>query len=559
MREAPWHGTDSVTELSARSKAHQCLHAPLIQGNSLQRNEAGGLAPGVYRPSPDPIVKPVAQVPSIPGADLADLKKKSIRGGAVTALAQGITSAIQLASTVVLARLLQPSDYGVIAMVVAITSFAGLFRDLGLSSAAIQKPSLTNAEQSNLFWINLGLGCTLTIILIAASPLVARFYQRSEVQWVTVALSTSFVIGSLATQSGALLVREMRYGRQAVGSIFGALVSLLVSVILAFKGFRYWSLVWGQLFGAAATSVLLLILSPFRPGLPSRGTGLRATLKFGANITAYDFVNYFARNLDNILIGRFWGAGPLGLYSRAYALLMFPINNLRAPLNAVAFPAMSRLQNQPAAYQAYYRRITLLLALLSMPLSAFLCVATRSIIAIALGPQWAGVGPIFTILAAVSFVQPVVTLWGMVTISSGMTSRYLRLGILNTLGTVVAFVVGLPWGPVGVATAYAIATYALAWPTLVWAFRGTPVSTLDFTSSVEMPALASIISMLACLFISPIFASRSTFPQILIESCVFGITYLTVLAAIPQGRRDLRHVQNVFAHIPSKQRERVPF
>lgn len=133
---------------------------------------------------------------------------------------QGASVIIGLASTIVLARLLSPDDYGVMAMVVAVTAFAGLFRDLGLSSAAIQKQTLTNAQQSNLFWINVALGSTLTVLLAACAPLVAWFYGKPEVLWVTVALSASFIISSFGTQSGALLVREIRSGRDYARGFF---------------------------------------------------------------------------------------------------------------------------------------------------------------------------------------------------------------------------------------------------------------------------------------------------------------------------------------------------
>jgi PST family polysaccharide transporter len=457
----------------------------------------------------------------------------------VTFASQGASVIIGLVLTVVLARLLSPADYGIIAMVVAVTSFAGLFRDLGLSAAAIQKQTLTRAQQSNLFWMNVALGTTLTVGLAAASPLVVWFYHKPEVLWVTVALSANFLIGSLSTQSGALLVREMRFGRQAVAGISGALVSLAVSVSLALHGFRYWSLVWGQLAGGLISTCLLFVLSPFRPGLPSRKTGVREMLKFGAHITAFDFVNYFHRNLDNILIGRFWGAEALGFYSRAYSLLMFPISNLRGPINAVAFPAMSRLQNQPEAYRAYYRRITAMLALVSMPLSAFFFVAARPIIDIALGSKWAGITPIFSVLAAVSFVQPVVTLWGLVALSSGMARRYLHLGVFNTLCSATGFLVGIHWGPVGVATGYAVATYLTAYPILAWAFRGTPLCFHDFLSGILRPLTASVISASICLPVITWFGSASPPIQVLAVAGLFAPIYFVLFFVLPGGKVEL--------------------
>lgn len=477
--------------------------------------------------------------------DVADLKRKSVRGGMVTFASQGASVIIGLISTVVLARLLSPNDYGVIAMVMAVTSFAGLFRDLGLSSATIQKHNLTNAQQTNLFWMNVALGTALSVCLVAASPLVVRFYHRPEVLWVTVAMSASILIGSLAAQSNALLVRQMRFGRQAVSGISGALVSLAVSVTLAVHGCRYWALVWGQFANGLISTCLLFVLSPFRPGLPRRGTGVREMLKFGAHITAFDFVNYFHRNLDNILIGRYWGAGPLGLYSRAYSLLMFPINNLRGPINAVAFPAMSRLQNQPDAFRAYYRRITALLGIISMPLSALLFVTAQTVIELALGARWKSVTPIFEILALVGFIQPVITLWGVVLLSRGMGKRYFRLGVFNMICSVIGFIVGLPWGPVGVATGYAVATYVTAYPILTLTFRGTPLNFQDFLASVWRPFISSAISVSICLLASLWMNPGTILLPFLFNTAIFLSVYCAVFFCLPGGKNELTHIRTL--------------
>ena len=217
----------------------------------------------------------------------------------------------------------------------------------------------------------------------------------------------------------------MRFGRQGVAQVSGAIVHLAVSATLAVEGFWYWSLVWGHLAGAATAAGLLFVLSPFRPELPSRNTGLKEMLRFGANVTAFDLVNYFQRNLDNILIGRFWGAGPLGLYSRVYALLMFPISNLRGPIAAVAFPALTRLQDQPEAYRAYYLRVTSLIAALSMPLTAYMFVAAAPVIELVLGRQWLGVAPISRYLALAAFIQPSSSFAGSLMLSLGQGRRVL--------------------------------------------------------------------------------------------------------------------------------------
>ncbi len=489
---------------------------------------------------------------------MADLKRKSVRGGAVTLISQAISIAIQLTSTVVLARLLSPGDYGVMAMVMAVTGFAGLFRDLGLSSAAIQKKELTRAQQSNLFWLNVAMGLLLTVIVAAASPMVAWFYGKPELTVVTLTLSASFLIGSFGTQHGAMLVRNMLFARQAVANISGAFFGLAVSVALAFQGYSYWALVWGSLVGGLATTLLLLVISPFRPGLPHLGSGIREMLKFGANVTAYDFVNYFARNLDNILIGKLSGPLALGLYSRAYSLLMLPIASLRGPINAVGFPALSRLQDNPTEYRAYYCRITSFLAIASMALIGFLFTASGPIIGIALGPQWSGIIPLFEILAAVSFIQPTLTLWGMVLLSLGLGRRYFFLGIFNTLVIVAGFLCGLRWGASGVATGYAVATYATIYPTLEWAFRNTPLKVRDFTSSVYRPFVAGITSALCSRMSMIHFGIESDWMKLLSSAMIFFFCYLLVLLLLPGGRTQLQDVASMWHVIAGRRSRPLP-
>jgi PST family polysaccharide transporter len=493
---------------------------------------------------PKPLTLPPSTEAAPPKTDLGELKRKSVRGGLTTIASQGANTFIQLCSTVVLARLLAPADYGIMAMVTTITAFAGLFSDLGLSTAVIRKKDLTQAQQNTMFWLNVAMGLALTITVVLISPIVAWFYQKPEVLWVTVALSATFLIGSFGTQHGALLVREMQFGRLVLSNVSGALTGLVVSITLANAGYGYWSLVWGTVCTTTCSTILLNIVSPFRPGLPSRGTGVRDMLKFGAHVTAFDFVNYFARNLDNVLIGRFSGTVALGLYSRGYSLLMFPITNLRGPINAVALPAMSKLQNDPDAFRAYYRKITSVLAFLSMPLTAFFFVASTPIIELALGRQWLGVVPIFSILATVGFIQPVMTNWGVVVLSLGNSKRYLQGGMWYTLSSILGFLAGIPWGGTGVATGYAIATYLALYPILRLAFRGTPIRIRDFFQSVLTPAIASCITVVAMTLMPDFYTGQSLIFNLLSLAAVFASIYAFCFILIPGGLRTaLSHLQ----------------
>ena len=479
-----------------------------------------------------------AQAPSV--VDMAALKRQSVRGGAMTIGTQAISIAIQLTSTVILSRLLSPDDYGVLAMVMAITGVAGLFSQLGLSIAAVQKRGLTHALQTNLFWMNAAVGGLLTTIVAAASPLVAAFYHKPELTRVTAILATSFLFGSLSTQHGAMLVREMRFGRKAIASITASILGLVLTTVLAALGYGYWALVWGGLATTISGSMLLFILSPFLPGLPSKGTGVRNMLRFGANITAFDLINYCHRNLDNILIGKVWGADALGLYARAYSLLMLPIDSVRGPIAAVAFPALSKLQNEPVAFRSYYLKTTSLIALLSMPLSAFCFVSSRSIIEMTLGKHWLGASPIFSYLTLAAFIQPASGFAGSLLLSLGQGRRYFWCGLFNAIILSVCFVIGVRWGAIGVALGYSIGNYVVLYPWLWWAFRESPVSFEDVVRACAYPAAISFLGAGASMCANMLVAKLHPVAQVSLLAAAFIVATAPVFCLTRVGRMHLQ-------------------
>jgi PST family polysaccharide transporter len=489
-------------------------------------------------------------------SNLGELKKRSVQGGAISLLSRLASVGVQLLSTVILARLLDPDDYGIVVMVTAVTALAGMFGDLGLATSAVRQQDLTHAQSSNLFWCTMLLGLSLTGVVALASPLAAWFYGRQEVLTATLALSLNFFFGSVGNLPGALLAREMRFGRAALGAIVGSVLGLGVSAFLAWKGYRHWALIWGAVTGTVATSGMLMLLASFRPGLPSRGTGLREMVGFGVKITAFDFINYFHRNLDNLLIGRFWGSESVGFYSRAYSLLMMPILHIRGPINAVALPALSQLQHEPEDFRKYYRRMVEILALLSMPLTAFLFVASASVIEVALTSRWLAVSPIFRILAVVAFIQPVMTTWGLVLLSLGQARRYLTVGVVNTLFSAVGFVAGLPWGPEGVAIGYAIATYVSLLPILIMGFKNSPLRLRDFFGPIALAAGASLGAATVMSLAGHFCETSVPLATLTVLGIGFLVVFLVILILLPGGRQELAKHLRLFATLLPSRRTR---
>jgi PST family polysaccharide transporter len=372
-----------------------------------------------------------------------DLKRLSVRGGAATFAGQGMKFLLNLGSTMILARLLTPQDFGLIAMVTALTGFIMIFKDLGLSMATVQRAEINHGQISTLFWINVALSVALMLITLALAPAVAWFYQDPRLAAVTAVLSIAFIFSGLTVQHQALLRREMRLSTVAIIDVLSLAAGLVTAILCGWTGLGYWSLVWMQIAIAATNAVGVWVASGWLPGRPVRRSGVRSMIAFGGYLTAFSFVNYFTRNLDNVLIGRICGADALGLYSRAYSLLLFPIGQITAPMTAVAVPALSRIQNEPERYHRFYLKAIKLIAYLSMPLVAAMGVLSSELVQLVLGEKWLPASPIFMVLAVAAFWSPVATTVGWIYISSNQPRRMFVWSCIMTPLTVLSFVIGI--------------------------------------------------------------------------------------------------------------------
>ena len=477
-----------------------------------------------------------------------DLKGRFVRGTAITALGQVGRFVIQTGSTVILARLLSPDDYGLVAMVMAVTGFMMVFKDLGLSTATVQKDKVNHGQISTLFWVNVAVSAAAMLVIAAISPAIAWFYDEPRLIWIGLALSTSFLFVGLSVQHQALLRRQMRFAAIVTRDTAAMLIGAGLAIVLAWRGAVYWSLVAMQVGTAASGTIMLWLVCKWRPGWPVRGVGVRSMLRFGLDITGFQIVNYFARNADKILLGRFYGPSVTGLYSRAYSLFMLPISQIRAPLIAVAMPALSHLQNEPIRYARYYYKLVSVLAFITMPLAGFLFVCSENIIRLLLGEKWMDANAIFKILAAAAFIQAVETTRGLTLISLGLTKKYLKFGIFHSLFVVCCFIVGLPWSARGIASAYAIGQYIILVPSLWYCFRGTPVSVVGFFKAISQPVLASLAAT-AAMFAAYKWLLVSQPDFVVIGACltVGLVSYLMIWVVMPSGPATLREFLSYIA------------
>ncbi|MGY1779063.1 lipopolysaccharide biosynthesis protein [Geodermatophilus sp. SYSU D01036] len=467
------------------------------------------------------------------------LGRRAARGVLVALTGQGLRIGVQVLSVVLLSRLLGPTDYGLLAMVMAVIGVADVFRDLGLSTAAVQARSLSAQQRSNLFWVNTGTGVLLAGVVFAGAPLVEALYGRPELGAMTQALAGVFVLNGVATQYRADLTRRLQFGRLAAADVAAPAVGLLAGLVLAGSGAGHWALVAQQLVQAAVMTALVLVAGRWRPLRPDRRTPMDGLLRFGWHMVGIEMLGYASRNADALLIGTRSGAAALGLYNRAYQLLMAPLGQLRAPTTQVALPVLSRLQDDPVRWAEYVRRGQQALGYTFVAGLGVVVGAAEPVTAVFLGDRWEGVAPVLRLMAVGGICQTLAFVGYWVYLSRGLTRSLVRYSLFETAVRLVCIVVGSRYGVVGVAAGFAVAP-ALTWPvSLWWLSRLAPIPLHHLvTGALRILALTAVVAGSAW-WAADALAGRSSLTALAAAVASGAAGYLVVVALVPPVRRDV--------------------
>lgn len=474
------------------------------------------------------------------------LGRQASRGALLTVGAQLVKIAVQVGGVVVLARLLSPGDYGLVAMVTALVGVAEIFRDFGLSTAAIQAKHLSRAQRDNLFWINTAAGFVLAALVFFAAPLIALWYGRPELVDLARVICLIFLLNGMTTQYRADLNRRMRFGRIAVIDVVAPIGALVAAIGSALLGAGYWALVAQQLTTSAMLLVGAVAASRWIPRLPQRER-MGDLLKFGWPLAGSQLLGYLGNNVDSLTIGYKFGPEPLGLYNRAFQLLMTPLGQLRQPSTTVALPVLARVRDDPASSNRFVQRGQLALGLSLVAGLGLVVGAADPITRIFLGSKWLQVEPVLRLLAVAGIFQTLAFVGYWIYLSHGLTKQLLQYTVITVSIKVTCILVGSTWGVLGVAWGYAVAP-ALAWPlSFWWLSRSSTISVRGlFLGAARILPLAALLAGTSygiCVLLS----DQASWLQLLVALLASAVAYGLALL-VPVLRRDLYDVVSIVRH-----------
>jgi len=471
---------------------------------------------------------------------MKDLKQRTIRGGVARLCSQAASFVLRLGSLMVLARLLDPKDFGIVGMVTAFTGVLSLFRDFGLSAAAVQHISVTEEQSSTLFWINLLVGGLLGVVALAAAPEIAAFYKDSRLIAVTAALSLGFLFNSAGVQHCAILQRQMRFTTLATIDVISLTVSSGIGIAGALAGYGYWALVAMTVTSPLITTIGYWVVTAWLPRWSYDFSRIRSMMRFGGTLTLNGVVAYLAYNADKILIGRFWGADAIGLYGRAYQICNIPTSNLNSAVGEVAFSALSRVQDDPKRFRSYFLKGYSLVLGFTIPITIACTLFAHDLIVVLLGPKWTGAIEIFRLLAPTIAVFAIINPLGWLLTSLGLVERGLKIALVFAPIMISGYVLGLSHGPRGVAFGYSAVMILWIIPHIAWCVHGTPVTVRDILRETSRPLVsATVAGGVATLGVSVLYGQILTpLPRLILENAILFLVYAGMLLFVT-GQRTL--------------------
>jgi O-antigen/teichoic acid export membrane protein len=469
------------------------------------------------------------------------------RGVAWTGGAQILRQLIQVAGQLILVRLLQPDDFGLLGMAMFFIGMGQLLADFGVGSALVQSRTHDERAISSCFWLNLGVAAVLAALVLACAPLVGRFYGRVDLAPLIAVLSLNLLLSGLQVVPNALLYRDLRFGQLARAQVTGSVVGAVAAISLAAAGAGVWSLVAQPLVGTTAHLVLTWHSTRWVPRWTFDTVAVKPLARFSAALLGTNLIGYGNRNIDNLLIGRFLGAGPLGHYAMAVQLMLYPLQQVSSVIVRVLFPTLVQIKDDLPRLRGAYLKAVGTIAFVTFPLMGGLFSVADDFVTVVFGPTWAPMVPALRVLCWVGMMQSVGTTVGSIYLAIGRPESALRVTLTAAPVIAAGIAAGLPWGIHGVALGYATASFLLFYYTAHNAFRLVDLRLGEFHRAVLRPLVATALMVGGMLLVARGVATQP--PAVRLGVGIGTGAVLYVLVSLALNRQQVRELVAVVRNL----------
>jgi PST family polysaccharide transporter len=482
-----------------------------------------------------------------------NLKTKALKGGGSSIIAEIILFATHMAGVVILGRLLQPREFGLVTMVTAFYLLLMNFGFNGFTEYIIQKKEITQIELSNLFWLHVLISILLTFGLIGLAPIIAAFYKEPAIELIATVMAFGIIAQTMSTHPLALLQRRMEFTKVAANRVLSGVMSVTLAVFMALYGLGYWAVVARQLSAVVLMGIGAWVLCRWRPSLPGKLRVVSRGSIYALHVYGNFALDYLTRNLDKILLGRLHGSILLGAYDRGYHVSSMPAAKLVTPLHNVGLATLSKLRDNPNRYSRYYTNALCVLAFIGVFASVVLTLSGRDLIYVLLGPGWEQAGSVVIAFGPGIGAMIIYRTYSWLHLSLAKPDRWLRWSFFSLAFTAAFLFISAPRGPVFVAGAYSISYYLLLAPA-IW-YAGKPVglkvvpivkALAPYFGSGVVTCITWLILIRKCEVITNIMQGFGQLLRICIVITTTAVMYTSLVVILHRNFRPIRQLLSFF-------------
>ena len=495
----------------------------------------------------------------IAGFQPHEIKNKAIKGASINIVARFVATLGQTVGVVILARLLTPSDFGLVAMVAAFSLWLSNFGVNGFTEYIIYKSRIDTEEVTSIYWTHLLVSTVLAIGFALFGFALVKLNREPALSGIAAALATTFVLQALSTSHLAVLRREMKFTAVAIAELLAVILSVVLAIAGALAGMGYWAIVVRQVTVPLAMVIAARILHPWRPRGPLRLSSAWPGLKYAVQVYSNISLGFLMRGLDKVLLGKFHGAELLGNYDRAFYIFLMPAVQLLTPLHNVALSALSRLAHDKEKFSSSFAKAVSLVTFFGTLAALLVTITAHDLVRLLLGPNWSEAGRVAAVFGPGIAAQPLFGASSWLHLSLGTPQRWLRWNLFAAAATVVAFSIAAPFGAVAMAATYTAMNFILALPSIWYGGRPIQLRLRVVTENLWPHIFSGVVMGLSWMFLGEhwgpmreLMAGFSPFIRILATVGAATVLYIGGVVVLQRSFKSVRDVLALLPHIFSR-------